>query len=96
VAAVDETPVVALVTILVTGIFDQTDAKDLMPAVHSFRSGRPRWWRLELAWTDPDRRSAVAGDDGAGPAHDRNKRGLPGELYLVAARHEDAMHDEKQ
>jgi hypothetical protein len=42
--AVDDAPVIALLV----GTFDAIDRKALSPKSHSYRSGRPRWWRVEV------------------------------------------------
>jgi hypothetical protein len=42
--AIDDKPVVALVT----GVFDTPNAKDLIPAGHSFKGSRPRWWHIAI------------------------------------------------
>lgn len=41
--AIDDNPVVALLL----GVFDSPKRKELMPTSHSFRGGRPKWWRVE-------------------------------------------------
>lgn len=43
IGAIDDAPTVALLV----GAFDRPDAVDLMPTGHSYRSKRPRWWRVE-------------------------------------------------
>lgn len=43
--ALDDAPVVALLT----GAFDKPGAAALRPAAHSYRGGRPRWWRVDTA-----------------------------------------------
>lgn len=43
--AIDDQPTVALVL----GVFDKPKAAELMPAYHSFRTGRPKWWCLETS-----------------------------------------------
>jgi hypothetical protein len=40
--AIDDAPVVALLV----GAFDQPGRAALRSTAHSFRSGRPRWWRV--------------------------------------------------
>lgn len=45
IGAVDDKPVIALLL----GIFDRPGARELMPADHSFRGGRPKWWHVEAA-----------------------------------------------
>ena len=42
--AIDDAPVVALVL----GAFDRPGIAALKPLSHSFRSGRPRWWCVEI------------------------------------------------
>lgn len=42
--AIDDKPVVALLV----GAFDANNRKDLKPDYHSYRGGRPRWWRVEI------------------------------------------------
>jgi hypothetical protein len=44
IGAVDDAPVVALLT----GVFDKPHLKDLRPASHSYKGGRPRWWHPEV------------------------------------------------
>ncbi|MGO4622079.1 GFA family protein [Ensifer sp. 2YAB10] len=43
IGAIDDAPVVALLL----GIFDKTNAAELIPTSHSFRSTRPKWWHVE-------------------------------------------------
>ncbi|MBV7518113.1 GFA family protein [Ensifer sp. ENS12] len=43
IGAIDDAPVVALLL----GILDKTNSADLIPAVHSYRSARPKWWHVE-------------------------------------------------
>lgn len=43
IGAIDDAPVVALLL----GIFDKTNSADLIPAGHSYRSARPKWWHVE-------------------------------------------------
>lgn len=45
IGAIDDKPVIALLL----GIFDRPGARELMPADHSFRGGRPKWWHVEAA-----------------------------------------------
>ncbi|MEO1285685.1 MAG: GFA family protein [Pseudomonadota bacterium] len=42
IGAVDDAPVIALVL----GIFDKPGAAALRPTSHSYRSKRPKWWRV--------------------------------------------------
>ncbi len=44
IGAIDDAPVVALVL----GAFDRPHLKELAPTSHSYRSGRPRWWHVEI------------------------------------------------
>ncbi|MEM7599757.1 MAG: GFA family protein [Pseudomonadota bacterium] len=44
IGAVDDAPVIALVT----GIFDNPGAAALRPQSHSYRSKRPKWWRVSI------------------------------------------------
>jgi hypothetical protein len=48
--AIDDKPVVALLL----GAFDKPAAKELRPTAHSYRGGRPRWWRVEVVGDDPE------------------------------------------
>lgn len=41
--AIDDKPTVALLL----GTFDKPNARELIPAYHSYRTGRPRWWCVE-------------------------------------------------
>jgi hypothetical protein len=41
--AIDDKPTVALVL----GAFDKPNARELVPAYHSYGGGRPRWWHIE-------------------------------------------------
>lgn len=41
--AIDDKPIIALLL----GTFDKPNAKELMPAHHSYRGARPRWWHVE-------------------------------------------------
>ena len=43
IGAIDDKPVIALLL----GIFDKPTARELMPAYHSYRGGRPKWWHVE-------------------------------------------------
>ncbi|MGL5361920.1 MAG: GFA family protein [Bosea sp. (in: a-proteobacteria)] len=42
--AIDDKPVVALLV----GTFDKPNRKDLKPTRHSYRSGLPPWWKIEI------------------------------------------------
>lgn len=42
--AIDDAPTIALLL----GSFDKPAKQDLIPTGHSFRSGRPKWWRVEI------------------------------------------------
>ncbi|WP_299736852.1 GFA family protein [uncultured Roseobacter sp.] len=42
--AIDDDPVVALLV----GTFDKANRKDLMPLVHSYKGGRPKWWHIDV------------------------------------------------
>lgn len=42
--AVDDAPTIGLVT----GVFDKPYQKELIPAFHSFRGARPKWWHIEI------------------------------------------------
>jgi hypothetical protein len=42
--AIDDAPVVALLI----GTFDKAGAKELKPTAHSFKSGRPGWWHVDV------------------------------------------------
>ena len=33
---------------LVTGNFDRPNRKDLIPAAHSYKGARPRWWHIDI------------------------------------------------
>lgn len=43
--AVDDQPVIALLL----GVFDSAGRKELTPTYHSFRTGRPKWWHVEIS-----------------------------------------------
>lgn len=45
IGAIDDAPVVALLV----GSFDSPNRKDLVPAYHTHRSARPRWWNIETS-----------------------------------------------
>ena len=49
--AVDDDPVTALLV----GIFDAPQRKDLIPAYHSYRTPRPKWWCVEIKDAGPGR-----------------------------------------
>lgn len=42
--AVDDAPTVALLL----GVFDRPNRKELRPAAHACKSGRPRFWHVEI------------------------------------------------
>jgi hypothetical protein len=42
--ALDDEPVVALTT----GAFDKPHLLSLKPTTHSYKSGRPKWWHVEI------------------------------------------------
>jgi len=42
--AIDDKPVVAMLL----GAFDSPNRKELMPTFHSYRTARPKWWRVEV------------------------------------------------
>jgi len=46
--AIDDAPVIALVL----GSFDKPTASELMPASHSYRAGRPKWWHVSAGTDD--------------------------------------------
>lgn len=50
IGAVDDAPTVALLL----GSFDRASSKHLAPAYHSFKSGRPKWWHVDIATPDSD------------------------------------------
>ncbi|WP_299599944.1 GFA family protein [uncultured Tateyamaria sp.] len=43
--AIDDDPVIALLV----GAFDDTGRNDLVPTAHSYRGGRPPWWRISIS-----------------------------------------------
>ncbi len=43
--AVDDQPVIALLL----GVFDSAGRKEFTPTYHSFRTGRPKWWHVEIS-----------------------------------------------
>ena len=45
IGAIDDQPTVALLL----GIFDKSSNAALRPLSHSYRGGRPKWWRIEIA-----------------------------------------------
>lgn len=45
IGAIDDAPVVALLT----GSFDKPHLRELKPQSHSYKGGRPKWWRPEVA-----------------------------------------------
>lgn len=45
IGAIDNEPVVALLL----GVFDSIGSRELVPTGHSYRGGRPKWWRPEIA-----------------------------------------------
>ena len=44
IGAMDDAPTIALLL----GSFDKKNAKQLRPANHSYRSGRPKWWSVDV------------------------------------------------
>jgi hypothetical protein len=42
--AIDDNPTVALLL----GAFDKPHLKELRPAYHSYKGGRPHWWCVEI------------------------------------------------
>lgn len=42
--AIDDDPVVALTL----GVFDSASKKELIPQSHSYISGRPKWWKIQI------------------------------------------------
>jgi hypothetical protein len=42
--AIDDAPVIALLI----GCFDKNKGKELVPQYHSFRAGRPKWWKIGI------------------------------------------------
>jgi len=44
IGAIDDAPIVALLV----GAFDSSGRKELTPASHSYRAGRPKWWHVEI------------------------------------------------
>ena len=44
IGAIDDDPVVALLL----GAFDKPGSKALAPTAHSYKGGRPRWWRVDV------------------------------------------------
>lgn len=49
--AVDDDPVIALLV----GVFDAPQRKDLIPAYHSYRTPRLKWWCVEIKDAGPGR-----------------------------------------
>ncbi len=43
--AIDDDPTIALLL----GSFDKPGRKDLIPTAHSYRTGRPKWWKVEIS-----------------------------------------------
>jgi hypothetical protein len=43
--AIDDAPTVGLLV----GVFDSRSRVALKPAYHSYRGGRPKWWKVEIA-----------------------------------------------
>ncbi len=42
--AIDDNPTIALLL----GVFDKPHLKELRPAYHSYKGGRPKWWCVEI------------------------------------------------
>jgi hypothetical protein len=42
--AIDDKPTIALLL----GVFDRAHAKELRPTGHSYRTGRPKWWCVQI------------------------------------------------
>ncbi len=42
--AIDDAPTIALLI----GCFDKNKAASLAPQYHSFRAGRPKWWKVSI------------------------------------------------
>jgi hypothetical protein len=42
--AIDDRPTIGLLT----GVFDSAQRQALKPSSHSYRSGRPKWWCVEI------------------------------------------------
>ncbi|MCX7328852.1 MAG: hypothetical protein NTW00_12245 [Hyphomicrobiales bacterium] len=40
---------------LLVGVFDAPQRKDLIPAYHSYRTPRPKWWCVEIKDAGPGR-----------------------------------------
>lgn len=47
IGAVDDAPTIALLL----GSFDRASSKELAPAYHSFKTGRPKWWHVGIVVT---------------------------------------------
>ncbi len=45
--AVDDQPVIALLL----GVFDSLGRQELVPAYHSYRTGQPKWWHVDISPT---------------------------------------------
>ena len=45
IGAIDDDPVIALLL----GVFDRPGAKALAPTSHSYKTGRPRWWHVDVS-----------------------------------------------
>jgi hypothetical protein len=43
--AIDDAPTVGLLV----GAFDRNGGRELVPQHHSYKGGRPKWWRVEAA-----------------------------------------------
>ena len=50
IGAVDDAPTLALLL----GSFDRASSKELAPAYHSFKSGRPKWWHVDIVAAGSD------------------------------------------
>jgi hypothetical protein len=44
IGAVDDAPTIALLL----GAFDRQSSRELAPAYHSFKAGRPKWWHVDI------------------------------------------------
>ncbi len=42
--AIDDAPVIALLL----GTFDRAGSRELAPTAHSFKGGRPKWWKVDV------------------------------------------------
>jgi len=47
IGAVDDAPTIALLL----GSFDRASSPELAPAYHSSKSGRPKWWQVDIVLT---------------------------------------------